>query len=357
MSLLADLLSKVKHGKREGGIPPTLEKVILDEKKKRNVKKQIIILAGLALFMVLAGLGVVYYTNVVMEPSFKSRSVRTNIQPALQPQKIESKQPETAGRIDEKQVGSSIETLTGKVEKKTYKKPAMADPVKPLQREAAAPSGKSEYLHAQAMVKHKEETSKISSELTISKKAERDGFLYTAKNYEAEKDYQQALDYYKKALEIDFRNYAIMNNISSIFIKTGSYEEAIKYSQDVLNINKNYVPSIVNIGISFVQTGNNDKGKAYLLKAVSLEPSNKIVLLNLALLYEKDKEYEEAHKLYSRLYQMEDLRGYMGIARIAENTDRIHDAKRVYREILTLKNVDAKTKKIVSERLSNLENR
>jgi Tfp pilus assembly protein PilF len=362
MSLIADLLSKIKHRKQEGGIPPTLERVILDAKKEKNVKKQIIILGGSALFMVFVGLGIVYYTNVVVEPSLMSGKVKANIQPALQPQIIEPKQseasPVSVDKVVENKAGNSVENPTGKTEEKTYQKTAKADPSRPIQREGGSDLiGKKAYLNSQNMTKKDEETAKKPRDSAVSQKTEKDGFLYTAKNYEADKNYQQALNYYKKALEIDKRNYVIINNIAGLLINMGLYEEAIKYSHDVLNINKNYVPSIVNIGISYVQSGSHDKGKAYLLKALSLEPSNKNVLLNLALLYEKDKDYDEANKLYSSLYKMEDLRGYLGIARIAEGTNRPDDAKKVYREILALNNVDAKTKKNISERLSSLGNK
>jgi Tfp pilus assembly protein PilF len=338
MSLLANLLSKVKHQQHEGSIPPTLERVISDAKKKRIVKKQIIVMGSLALIMVFIGLGAVYYINVLTGPSLAPGLARTNIQPPLQPQKIEPNKLEPSRTSVDKTVKT--------------------DPVPIGQKEnEVSSSGEKKYIPSRTIVKSENNASKLSKESTALRKTERDGFLYTAKNYEAGNDYHHALNFYRKALEIDHRNYVIMNNISSLLINMGLYEEAIKYSRDALSINKNYAPSLVNIGISFVQLGNLGEGKTYFLKARALEPSNKNVLLNLAVLYEKNKDYDEANRMYSKLYQMEDIQGYLGIARIAESTNRPDDAKRAYREILVLNNVDSQTKRIVSERLSTLERR
>jgi len=360
MSLLADLLSKVKYQKHEGGIPPTLERVISDSKKKRVVKKQIFIMGGVALIIVFVGLGFVYYINMLTAPSPLPVAARTNIKPPLQPREIDTKRPEpthgSADKIIDSQAvkpesGQSVKAETD-VSKKMPK--TNSDPL--VQKENTQSfSSEKKYSSPRSSARSGGETAKLSQESAPSRKADRDGFLYTAKNYEATRDYYHALNYYKKALEIDRRNYVIMNNISSILINMGLYEEAIKYSKDVLNINRNYAPALVNLGISFVQLGNMSEGKAYLLKAGYLEPSNKNVLLNLALLYEKNKDYDEASKMYSKLYQMDDIQGYLGIARVAEGTSRPDDAKKAYREILALNNVDSKTKKIVSDRLSALE--
>ncbi|MCX5810974.1 MAG: tetratricopeptide repeat protein [Proteobacteria bacterium] len=362
MSLLADLLSKVKYQKHEGGIPPTLKRVISDSKKKRVVKKQIVIMGSLALIMVFIGLGVVYYINVLTVPSLAPRMARTNIQDPLQPQKIELNKLDphltSVDKIIDKQVEKPEASHTGRAETTVPQKTVKAYPVPLRQKESEGSfSSEKKYLSSRTIAKSEDDATKLSKELTALRKAERDGFLYTAKNYEAGRDYHHALNYYKKALEIDQRNYVIMNNIASLLINMGLYEEAIKYSKNVLSINKNYAPSLVNIGISFVQLGNTSEGKIYLLQAGSLEPSNNNVLLNLALLYEKNKDYDEANKMYSKLYQMEDIQGYLGIARIAEGTSRPDDAKKVYREIMALNNVDSKIKKIVSERLLTLESR
>jgi Tfp pilus assembly protein PilF len=194
-------------------------------------------------------------------------------------------------------------------------------------------------------------------DLPEQSRAKRDEFLYAARDYEADKNYDQAMHYYKKALELDRRNYMVMSNISGILINLGLYEEATKYSRDALGIRKDYVPSLVNLGISLVQSGKIAEGRDYLLKARSLDASNRNANLNLALLYEKIADYGQAQKLYLMLCETEDAQGCLGIGRVMENTGERDEAQKAYRRILALGNADSKAKKLASERLSFLESR
>jgi tetratricopeptide (TPR) repeat protein len=180
-------------------------------------------------------------------------------------------------------------------------------------------------------------------------------YLYTARTYESKKDYHQALLNYKKAMEFDPGNYIIMNNISSVLIHLGSFEESIKYAKNVLTIKKDYAPSLINIGIAYIRLNNPSEGEACLSKALSIEPSNSFALLNLGLLYEKRGDNDRAYSYFSKLSEMGNIQGYLGIARIAEKQGRSSDAVRIYREVLSMNNIDPKTRKLVNDRLLQIQ--
>ncbi|MCL4558299.1 MAG: tetratricopeptide repeat protein [Deltaproteobacteria bacterium] len=185
--------------------------------------------------------------------------------------------------------------------------------------------------------------------------ANRDVYLYTASTYESKRDYYQALYNYKKALELDPENYIILNNISSMLIRTGSYEEAITYLKNALAIKNTYTPSLINLGIACIRLGKLTEGEGYFTKALSIEPSNKHAIVNLAILQERTGDLDKAYASFHRLSEMGDIQGYLGLARISEKKGKNLDAARIYREILSMGDVDPKLKKLARERLSQVE--
>jgi Tfp pilus assembly protein PilF len=185
--------------------------------------------------------------------------------------------------------------------------------------------------------------------------ANRDVYLYTARTYESKRDYQQALYNYKKALGLDPENYIILNNISSILIQMGSYEESIVYSKNALAVKNTYPPSLINLGIACIRIDKLTEGEGYLTKALSIEPSNRYAILNLAIMQERQGDLDKAYASFYRLSGMGDIQGYLGIARIAEKRGKNSDAARIYQEILSMNDVDPKLKKLARERLSRIE--
>jgi tetratricopeptide (TPR) repeat protein len=199
--------------------------------------------------------------------------------------------------------------------------------------------------------------SKKISNFSETSKSERDAALYTAKADEQSKSYNQAITNYKIALEKDPRNYLIMNGLSNVLIKAGLFKESVKYSMDALAIQKNYVPSLINLGIANIQLGNATEGEVYLVKAKSLEPSNKTVLFNLGLLYEKLTNFQEALNAFQKLADMKAIEGFVGMARVFEKQGKKPEAEKIYRDILWMDNVDPTTKQFASERLIAMGNR
>jgi tetratricopeptide (TPR) repeat protein len=201
------------------------------------------------------------------------------------------------------------------------------------------------------------EKMKTLSGIDGTSKNGKDVALYTAKTYEEEKNYNQAIEYYKKALEKDPRNYLIMNKLSSVLITTGSFKESIQYSMNVLTIQKNYVPALINLSIANIQLGNMAEGELYLVKAKSLEASNKAVLFNLGLLYEKIAKYAEALPLFQRLADMHEIQGNLGMARILEKQGKRTEAEKIYKEILRKDNADPVIKQMANERIKMIGDR
>jgi Tfp pilus assembly protein PilF len=356
VSLLADLLSKVKYKSasvgegRKTDVPPDLKRVVSSSAEKEATKKRILILSVLVLLAIAAGVGAVYLMELYIKPSAKKRMAKTTTpaQIATRPTlpQVESPKPQAPATKSE---------LSKTKPKAAKPKPAKEIPKqKPEQKKTPEPKAEPK---AENFQKDAEKKPAIAQEPQPKPQdSQKDVYLYTARTYESKKDYHQALLNYKKAMEIDPGNYIIMNNISSVLIHLGSFEESIKYAKNVLAIKKDYVPSLINIGIAYIRLNNPAEGEAYLSKALSIEPSNSYALLNLGLLYEKRGDNDRAYGYFSKLSEMGNIQGHLGIARIAEKQGRSSDAVRIYREILSMNNIDPRTRKLVNDRLLLLGN-
>lgn len=388
MSLLADLLSKIKPYTAKGDVPPGLKNVVSDSAKKETARKKVAILSVLVILAVTAGIGAVYLMDIYLKPSKITRTASS-----LQPAVIES--PKTGVKAQEQQPGVagdttpkiSLEAETKSASHKTADKKdseAVKDKAQPsakTKERSQAVAGKRKKEQVDKAVKQAEiqresitddsqpkQKNEVKSQKTEKSEyqeaptkdkpaidaAGRDVHLYTARTYELRRDYQQALLSYKKALEMDPENYVIMNNISSVLIQLSLFDEAVGYSHRVLSIKKDYVPSLVNIGIAYIRIGNLTEGEGYLSKALSREPSNNYALLNLGILHERRGDNDKAYGYFSKLSDMGDVQGYLGVGRILEKQGRKADAARIYKDMLSMNSIDPKIKKLVNDRLIQL---
>jgi tetratricopeptide (TPR) repeat protein len=372
LSLLADLLSKIKHKEQQVVIPPNLTQVVQRASGKRKVETRIKVVLLVALLLVVCGFGTIYLTNKYLKsvsPSLTNRRV----------QEAENIKAEQAPATEKNTPATKTETVVqpAKVEnvQETKKEAETAVNQAPVLKEAPKQEDKKALLSTNftkdrqrrdnttnttagpiKKTPQSEKTNRLS-DLEETAKNEKDVALYTARTYEQNKNYSQAITHYKKALEKDQKNYLIMNNLANVLIKTGSFKESIQYSMDVLAVQKNYIPSLVNLGIANIQLGNMVEGEMYLLKAKSIEQSNKTVLFNLGLLYEKTSNYKESLAAFQKLADMKDAGGHLGIARVLEKQGNRSEAEKIYKEILSMDNIDSATRQVANERLQVIGNR
>lgn len=369
-------------------MPPGLKNVVSDSAKKETVRKKVAIFSILMLLAVIAGVGAVYIMDTYLKPSKIKKAAHSPQSTAVESPKTGFKMQEQQPLQDTKPAVPSEAEIKSVSQKAADKKDseAVRDKAQPAvktkdrsrsviekrkkelpEKSAKKPEMQHESVKDDFQQKPKSEVKphqpqKAGSQEAAQKEkpemdsANRDVYLYTARTYESGRDYQQALLSYKKALEIDPENYVIMNNISSVLIQIGSLEEAVGYAGKVLSIKKDYVPSLVNLGIAYIRLGNLTEGEGYLSKALSREPSNNYALQNLGILNERRGDNDRAYGYFSKLSDMGDIQGYLGVARIFEKQGRGSDAARIYREILSMNNIDPKIKRLVNDRLIQLGN-
>lgn len=358
MSLITDLLSKVKKQEPRRDVPPILRDEVLQSKSEKYTRRRLIFVLLLTLVLVAAGFGAIYVVESMKGPSLLTRlpakdtppsqAIPHATAPAQTPQADAGTSASSPGDIKLKEQAPPLEqkgdlSIPSR-EKKAVKKyvqrsaPHISDRVQEMKRERAVAG----------------EYTKVDNTTGGMTRQDKDMNLYMARTYEMQKNYQQALMHYKKVLAIEPNNYVVMNNVASMLIYLGSYEEAVGHAQKALNVRKSYVPSLINIGVGYGCLGKHSESESYFRKVLAFEPSNHHALLNLGLLYEKQTAFDSADRCFRKLAEGENIQGYLGLARIAEKQKKIDDAIRYYRMALSMENIEPHTVNMVNERLLQL---
>lgn len=358
MSLLADLLSKVKHHQQQPrkDIPPGLKNIILDSNKKEALKRRIILFSIFSALTIISGLTAVYLMQsyfagdkIQKTESFDYAQGRHRAQgtPSSQTGQVAQVTKEVGGRqliVDsQKKRPNTVRTRESKGKENAGEDILEEQSVKE---------------EAQPVQEEKTQQAKVSAAGVEKPKvdpSEKDAYIYMARSYELKKDYSNALSSYKRVLNIEPKNYRIMNNIAYIFLQLNSFEEAMDYLQMAINVANNYVPALINMGIVHARLGRPSEAEGYLSRAVVLEPYNKHALFNIAFFHEGQGNYDRSQDYYLRLQRTGDIHGYLGLARIKEKLGRTDDAIKIYRDASRIENLDSETRKLINERIRILE--
>jgi Tfp pilus assembly protein PilF len=352
MSLISDLLSKVKQQEPKRDVPPLLKDSVNRETTGRKAGNKYRIPLAVVMVIAVAGVGAMFLMDLLDKPE-KPLSVRPAApvsSPTVQQRgpEVATSPPEIGGKSPVQ--NAAMNKTDGKDEEPGVKKKALqkrhvrkTSPKRPdrwqeMKQERASAAGRGE---------------RIEGTETISKR-DRDVYLYAARMYEEEENYQKALSSYRKALTADPGNYMVMNNISSTLIRLGVYDEAIRYAQEALRFRKDYIYALINMGVAHSQLGQYREGEGYLKRVLLMEPSNRHALLNLGLLYEKGNTDDKARRCFDRLSVLGDARGYLGLARIAEKQGQFSEAINYYRSVMTVEKKHSQAWNFANDRIWQL---
>ncbi|HSW63550.1 MAG TPA: tetratricopeptide repeat protein [Dissulfurispiraceae bacterium] len=331
MSLIADLLAKLNRQEPSGDVPPGLRRVVEADSGQKTQKRRIVVLSIILLAVIVTGAAALFAVDQYVSSPKAPVVARIPQQPVSGP-------PAAPPPV---QVSPALSQTSSTPAQKPdeQKSPGQnqAGPNRPAEKPAPQ-AGADVFRSKQQTEKERKQTKAaaaepreqvraiLSSQGSPDQTSERNLHLYTAKAHEVRRDYQQALASYRKALEHDPVNYIVLNNIAGTLVRLGSAGEAVKYARQALTVRQDYVPAMINIGVAGIQSGNLTEGELYLNKAFSYEPGNRTLLLNLGLLYERQGSPERAASFYSKLADVRDVQGQLGLARIAEKQGRKTDA-------------------------------
>ena len=99
---------------------------------------------------------------------------------------------------------------------------------------------------------------------------------------------QKAIPYFDKVLEIDPKNIAALNNKGSALLKSHKYNESIPYFDKVLEIDPKNVPALSNKAGALMKLGKYNEAIRYADMALTIDPEHKQALKNEILAYYKN---------------------------------------------------------------------
>jgi hypothetical protein len=375
MSLLADLLSRIKHPQTKGEVPPNLKSIVQSSSLKSSAKKKIIILSVILAVFVLAGVGALFFVKQLEQSSVTSMVdsqepvVRENVKtgkPAIntvqtgQTQKAADSSISKVEKEPVTQITKNHATPDVKAAKSFSKPPRTVQAFRQPARIGVPAAGAWGKRTVEKQIHEEAEPSK-ETQIPAVQEAEksikiRDLQLYSAREHELKADYAKALADYKKALKADSNNISIMNSIAYAYLQLGINDASISHSQKALAINAEYVPALTNMGIALAKQEQLKEAEGYFLSALNLEPENQNVLLNLAILFEKQGKHGPSADYYKRLMGFGNIEGMFGLARIYERQGEIDQAIELYENAYAHEGIDEKNRIKVRQKLIRLMN-
>ena len=128
----------------------------------------------------------------------------------------------------------------------------------------------------------------------IIKKYPSESFFYNfvGMAYKEKNNIIEAENYFNKAVELDLKNKAAINNLGIIYRDIKKFDKAEEYFLTALKIDPNYVNALSNYGNLKSDQNKIEEAIELFNKAISLDSKNLIIKYNLSLAYQNMGNFE-----------------------------------------------------------------
>ena len=126
-------------------------------------------------------------------------------------------------------------------------------------------------------------------------------------SYASINDHVNAINFYKKALEIDTNNFEILNNLGKSQIELLLYSDALNTFNKSLDINPNNYDTYFNLGIIFFEKENYEDALNCYLKAIELNNKFDKLFYNVGILKTKVGRNKEAINYFEKTLEINNL--------------------------------------------------
>ena len=120
---------------------------------------------------------------------------------------------------------------------------------------------------------------------------------------------------YEAALKIDPQNREALTNVTGLVGQTQP-EEALKRLIEMEGQHKNFSPIPAQIGLIYAKMGNSDAAVEYLRRAVALTPGAPMYHYNLAIVFDRAGQREQAIASYKQVLELTDGGNVPGLSRV-----------------------------------------
>ncbi|MDP2922339.1 MAG: tetratricopeptide repeat protein [Candidatus Omnitrophota bacterium] len=122
-------------------------------------------------------------------------------------------------------------------------------------------------------------------------------------------DYNQAIENYEKAIQIDPNYVEAYNNLGYSYRSIGKYKQAITYYQKAIQIKPNFIPAYANLGALYNQLNEYQNAKDYLTKGVQIDPDFAELYNNLGYTYQLLNQHQQAMGYFKKAIQIDPALG------------------------------------------------
>lgn len=147
-----------------------------------------------------------------------------------------------------------------------FQKPVLGQNLDEKYREAGSLIDKNQYAEALTLYEEILLSGKELSPFERSRIHNNMGFCFQQTGH-----YEQALKFYRDALEIDQEYVICLNNTASVLINQKKYEESLSFLKRAYELNKNNIKVVFNLFAAYYYLKDKDKALVYLKEAFLLD--------------------------------------------------------------------------------------
>lgn len=119
-------------------------------------------------------------------------------------------------------------------------------------------------------------------------------------------NYDEAINDYNKAIEIEPNNSNALNNRGYTFNLMEDYESAIKDFEKAISLEEDFAYALNNRGYAKIKLGLKEDGLADLEKSMTLDGTNSYCYLNFGVYHYDNKEYQKALENFNKAKKLND---------------------------------------------------
>ena len=157
--------------------------------------------------------------------------------------------------------------------------------------------------------------------------------------YDDEGNYDKAIEYYQKTIELKPDNTEVYNNMGIAYNHKGSYDKAIEYYEKAIELNPDLSEAFNNMGNAYSDKGNYDKAIECYQKVIELNPDDVDAYYNMGNAYFKKGNYNKAIECYKESIELnpDDVDAYSNMGFTYKNKGNYDKAIEYYQKAIELK--------------------
>ena len=123
--------------------------------------------------------------------------------------------------------------------------------------------------------------------------------------YQKQGKYEEAIEEFKKAIELNPRMTTAMNNLAICYSKLGRFQEAEKVYLKVIELHPQDAYAMNNLAVMYMESGRFDAAKRFAKRAIETEPNYANAYLTMGAIYANGGEFEEAERYFKKVLEIE----------------------------------------------------